>query len=114
MIYEITGFSHISLHVDVDGIYDNPKSVKSDLEFLRRQVPGITGGIVRDGVQITDCELDADIESHEIETVREEGCRLPATYRRGYGTRQDDVAAGADGSPKRVWGPDNPEDRYDQ
>ena len=113
MLYEIEGLPQIHVSGDFEGVYDNPKSAKSDLDYLRKQFPGVNLAILRDGVKLTKGELDADIKSYEIQTVREETSRLPSTYRHGRGTERDDVAVGVDGNPTKVWGPDNPEDRYE-
>lgn len=113
MAYEITGLSQVEVPPDIDGVYDNPKSANSDLRHLRRKFPGKNFDILRDGLKLTDAELDADIKSFEIQAVIEKSTQLPATYRPGRGTESDDVATGIDGNPVNVRGPDNPEDRYD-
>lgn len=113
MQYEITGLSRISPPSDVDGIYDNPKSAKVDLEYLRRSFPWVDFAILRDGTKLTEAQLVADIESYEIQAFIEDETKLPATYRRGLGHRTDDVATGPDETPVKVWGPENPEDRHE-
>jgi hypothetical protein len=110
MEYEITQLPRLSPKPDVEGIYDNPKSAKSVLAYLRMEFRGKQFDILRDGVKITDAELDADIESFDIQAVREESARLPGNYRRGWGTERDDLAIGPDGRPAKVWAPPNPED----
>ena len=52
MEYEITQLSGLSPKPDVEGIYDNPKSGKSVLAYLRREFPGKQFDILRDGVKI--------------------------------------------------------------
>ena len=113
MIYQITGLSGILAPSDIDGAYDNPKSAKSDLMYLRSRFPDAALSILKDGVGLSDDELDAEIESYEIQAVRKEATQLPGTYRHGRGAESDDVALGGDGNPTKVWGPRNPEDRYE-
>jgi hypothetical protein len=113
MVYEITGLSHDEVPPDDDLSYENPELAKSDLAYLRKKFPGRDFGILRDGVKITDAELDAEINSSDIQAVIEESTRLPGTYRPGKGTERDDVAIGPDGHPTKVWGPKNPDDRYE-
>lgn len=55
-------------------------------------------------------KVDEIIRLGDIQSVIDDGTRLPPTYRRGYGT--DDVAEGPDGLPTKVDRPDNPEDIY--
>jgi len=113
MVYEIVGVSQLGALNDVDGVYDNPKAAKCDLDSLRKQFPGADLAVAKDGVKLSEAELDAAIESYDIQAVREKESRLPATYRHGRGTEKDDVATDADGNPTKVWGPDNPDNRYD-
>jgi len=57
-------------------------------------------------------EIDKGIQHSEIPAIIAAATRLPSTYRHGFGHETDDVAAGANGQPTKVWGPDNPEDIY--
>jgi hypothetical protein len=113
MPYEIQVISRTPLPSDLDLVHDNPRSAKCIYDDLRKQFPQAQLAILKDGVSLAEAELDSDIESYDIQTVREEALRIPPTYRRGRGTESDDVATGVDGNPTKVWGPDNPEDRYD-
>jgi hypothetical protein len=113
MQYEIAGLSEISAPSDVDGIYDNPKSAKVDLEYLRKTFPWADFAILRNGTKLTEAELVADIESYEIQAFVEAETKLPATYRHGLGHRTDDIAIGPNENPVKVWGPENPEDRHE-
>ncbi len=112
MVYKITGVPQGELPPDVEGDYDNAKSAKCHLDHLRKRFPEIDLVILKDGLKLTDIELDADVKPYEIQTEREEACRLPSTYRHGWGGERDDVAIGTDGTPAKVWRPDNPEDEY--
>ncbi len=98
---------------DEVGDYDNPHLAKRELVDLRKQFPGDDFAVLRDGTKLTDDQLDDEIKDYEIQEVREDASRLPATYRPGRGSERDDVALGIDGNPTKVWGPDNPEDRYE-
>lgn len=49
----------------------------------------------------------------EIQADIENASKLPMTYRHGLGHQSDDVAIGPGDGPVKVWGPDNPEDRYE-
>jgi hypothetical protein len=113
MVYKIAGPSKLSPTPDVDGIYDNPKSARSDLAYLEKQYPKADFVILKDEVKLSHAELDAEVESYDIQAERQESCRLPSTYRPGKGSHTDDVAIGVDGNPTKVWGPENPEDRYE-
>jgi hypothetical protein len=113
MLYEIQVISQTPLPSDIDLLHDNPRSAKCVSDYLRKQFPQAQLTVFRDGVKLAAAELDGDIESYDIQTVREEASRIPPTYRRGGGAESDDVATGIDGNPTKVWGPDNPEDRYD-
>ena len=97
----------------MDGIYDNPKSAKVDLEYLRRTFPEADFEILRDGTKLNEEQLAADIESCEIQAFRDGETKLPRTYRHGLGHRTDDVAKGPDETPVKAWGPENPEDRHE-
>ncbi len=57
-------------------------------------------------------EVDKRIKSQEIRSVIEKETLLPSTHRHGFGHQADDVAAGRDGRPTKVPGPENPEDRF--
>jgi len=113
MVYEIQVPPQTTVLPDLDLIYDNPKSAKSELDYLLKKLPEAALVILRDGIEVSEAELNADIKSYEIQSVREAAARIPATYRRGRGSESDDVATGLDGKPTKVWAPDNPEDRYD-
>jgi len=113
MEYEITGLTQEGDKPEVEGVYDNPKLVKADLEYLRKAFPRKSFRITRDGEELTEGQLQSAINAFDIEAVIQESTRLPANYRRGKGTEQDDVAIGSDGNPTKVWAPDNPEDCYE-
>jgi hypothetical protein len=57
-------------------------------------------------------EVDERFKSQETQSVIEQEIRLPSTHCHGLGHQADDVAAGRDGQPKKVPGPENPEDRF--
>lgn len=113
MEYEIQVPPQTDIPSDIDLVYDNPKSAKIDLEYMRTRLPDGKFVVLRDGKELTGAQLDADVKSFEIQSVREEATRLPPTYRHGRGVESDDVAIGFDGKPAKVWGPDNPEDRFE-
>jgi hypothetical protein len=113
MIYEIKTTPKSDIESDFDLVHDNPKSAKSVLDYLRREFPLVDFTILRDGAISTDTELDADMKSYDIQCTIEDACRLPSTYRHGRGSETDDVTTGADGKPAKVWGPENPLDRYE-
>ena len=52
------------------------------------------------------------VDSMQIQGVVGQSTILPSTHGDALGRRADDVAAGSDGKPTRVPGPDNPEDRF--
>lgn len=112
MVYEIQVHSGPDVLSDPDDLHDNPRSAKQEFEYFRRQFPKAQLVILRDDLIITEAQLDADVTSFEIDTVREATSEVPSTYRHGRGTESDDVAISVDG-PVKVWGPDNPEDRFD-
>ena len=56
-------------------------------------------------------QLASDIQSYEIQSAMEDDCRLPSTFRRGRGSGSD-LGIGADGDPRAVWKPKNPEDGF--
>ncbi|OFV91127.1 MAG: hypothetical protein A3H28_06805 [Acidobacteria bacterium RIFCSPLOWO2_02_FULL_61_28] len=114
MVYEIQVPPRTDIPSDIDLVYENAKSAKIDFEHLRRLRPGVKFVVLKDGKELTEAQLDADVESCEIQSVREEATRIPPTYRRGRGVESDDVAIGIDGKPAKVWGPDNPEDRFEE
>lgn len=113
MEYEIRVRSGQDVLGDPDELHDDPRSALRELEYLRKQFPSAQFEILRDGVVITEAQLNLEITSFEIGSVREETSRMPSTYRHGRGTGHDDVAESPDGTPVKVWGPDNPEDRFD-
>jgi hypothetical protein len=113
MVYEIQVISGTPPPSDIDLVHDNPRSVKCVFDYLRKEFPDAQFVVLRDGVRVAKAELDHDIESYDIQTVREEASHIPSTYRRGRGAERDDIATGIDGHPTKVWGPENPEDRYD-
>ena len=95
MVYEIQVPPQMDVPSDLDLVYDNPKSAKADLDYLRRRFPEADLVISKDGVQLTESELVADVKSYEIQSVRDEATRIPATYRRGRGTESDDAFPGS-------------------
>ena len=114
MEYEIQVPPQTDIPSDIDLVYDNPKSAKIDLEYLRTRLPGVEFVVFKDHKELTEAQLDADVRSFEIQSVREEATRIPPTYRRGRGVESEDVAIGVDGKPAKVWAPDNPEDRFEE
>ena len=112
-MFEIIGLRPEQLPDDIDGVYEDLRAAKVDLDYLRKLHPEIPFSITKDGVKLTDSELVAELRNFDIDTVMESQSRLPSTYRRGGGHERDDVAIGKDGQPTKVWGPDNPEDRHD-
>jgi hypothetical protein len=114
MFYEITVPAGATIPPGVNLIHDNPTSARETLQDLYMFCGRADFAVLRNGVKLSDEELGADIESYEIAQVRENSSQLPSTYRPGWGVRTDDVAAEPDGNPVRVWGPENPEDRFDQ
>jgi hypothetical protein len=57
-------------------------------------------------------EVDKRVKADDINSVMEQQTQLPSTHRHGLGRSADDVAMGIDG-PRKVPGPENPEDRFD-
>jgi len=57
-------------------------------------------------------EVDKGFKSDEIRSVIQQQTQLPSTHRRGLGHRTDDVGMDTDG-PRKVPGPENPEDHFD-
>jgi hypothetical protein len=113
VIYEIRTAPSIAIDSTLDLVHDNPKSAKALLDYLRKEFPLVDLTILRDGAVLTDAELDAEMKSYDIQCTMQDASRLPSTYRHGRGSHTDDVATGADGNPAKVWGPENPEDRYE-
>jgi len=113
MVYQIKVLSAIALPEESSPINSDPESAYSDLQYMQERFPGARLTILRDGVEITESQLRADIESWEIQKTMEESTRLPSTYRRGWGTQHDDIAQTADGDTARVWKPPNPDDRFE-
>jgi hypothetical protein len=78
MEYEITAVSHEGTTPELEGVYDSPQIVKSDLEYLRKTFPGKHFRITRNGTQLTDVELDADFgNSSDLQEAVDESSRLP-------------------------------------
>ena len=114
MVYEIQVPPKTDIPSDIELVYDNAKSANIDLEHLRRRHPGVKFVVLKDGKELTEAQLDADVKSFEIQSIREKATRIPPTYRRGRGVESDDVGIGADGKPVKVWAPDIPEDRFEE
>ena len=83
-----------------------------DAQFLLRGSFPTEQAALEAAVRAGKHKVDEGIRSHDIRSLIEEETQLPSTYRHGLGHQTDDVAAGVNGSPTKVAGPDNPEDLY--
>jgi hypothetical protein len=83
-----------------------------DTQFLLKEVFPTKEAALFAALIVGKREVDKRVESDEIHSVMEQQTRLPSTHRHGLGHSADDVAMGIDG-PKKVPGPENPEDRFD-
>jgi hypothetical protein len=112
MVYEILLKQVSAAPDDVETIFDNPYEARDAFESLRDSLGPDAVTLLRDKSIITAAQLAADIESYEIQAVREADTQLPPTYRHGWG-RDSDLALGSDGQTHGVWKPDNPENDYE-
>jgi len=83
-----------------------------DSQFLLKEVFPTKEAALSAALIVGKRQVDRLIESDEIHSVINQQTRLPSTHRHGLGHCSDDVAMGIDG-PKKVPGPENPEDRFD-
>lgn len=91
-------------------ICNNPKEADECVTKFREYFPQATFSILRDGFEIEVEELQPDLKSNEIQTVRVGQCFLPASFRTGrFG--ESDLATDASGQRHGVWKPPNPEDQ---
>jgi len=111
MVYEIFVPSEILDDGQVDRVYDNPAAARRAAEELRTRL-GVDLFVLRDGIPITQDGLDVDERSYEIHEVIDEDSQLRPNYRPGWGNWAD-YAVDADGETKKVWKPENPEDRFE-
>jgi hypothetical protein len=113
MVYRIIGISSEDLPDHIEGVYEDPRLVKKDRDLLRQLFPSADLAILQNEMKIDDTALAKAIDSFEIQLIMEDECKLPLTYKRGWGTEDDDVASGNDGRPTRVKKPINPDDRFE-
>jgi hypothetical protein len=83
-----------------------------DTQFLLKEVFPTEEAALAAALIIGKREVDKRIKSEDIHSVIEQQTQLPSTHRRGLGRETDDVAMDSDG-PRKVPGPENPEDRFD-
>jgi hypothetical protein len=83
-----------------------------ETQFLLRGIFATREAALEAALAVGKRQVDKGID-HEIGRAFEEETKLPSTYRRGLGRETDDVAEGPSGEPTKVWGPENPEDRYE-
>jgi hypothetical protein len=84
-----------------------------DTQFLLQGRFPSREAALKAGLGVGKREIEKRIRSLDIESVIEKETQLPSTHRHGLGHRTDDVAAGVDGQPTKVPGPENPDDRFD-
>lgn len=113
MEYKIITTEGLCIPSDVELVHDNPKSLDEALRELSRLFPKIECAVCRDGAPVSRADRFADLKSYEINQAREAESQLPSTHRRGTGAPSDEITIAPDGNPTSVWGPDNPEDRFD-
>ncbi len=83
-----------------------------DTQFLPKEKFPTKDAALEAGLAIGKREVEKRIRSMDIQTVIDQATHLPSTHRHGSGHSTDDVAAGVDGQPTKVPGPENPEDRF--
>ncbi|MGZ5436763.1 MAG: hypothetical protein ACXWID_04295 [Pyrinomonadaceae bacterium] len=93
--------------------FDNPCEAQDAFQSLCERFGSGAITLMRDNCPITEAQLAADIESYEIQMVREAATQLPSTYRHARG-RDGDLGIGTDGYPHLVDKPPNPEDNYEK
>jgi hypothetical protein len=105
MEYEIRLEAGINV-LDEDLVFEHAVQALNCLGRLTSATKGRRVTILRDGSEITmrDLELDASREEDEG--------RLPSSARTGWVDHYD-VTSGPGWDSKRVWKPDNPEDRFE-
>src|SRR6266850_735862 len=113
MPYEILLPHGLSQPSEAELVHDNPVSAKDSYQYLGVMFSNCCLILLRDGKQITEAELESDIQSWEIRSVMADESRLPSTFRHAWPTHSADVATGPNGETVRVWRPENPEDRFE-
>jgi hypothetical protein len=110
MIYELVLKEDLQVSDDLL-FHENPRTASNACLALREQFGKVSIVVKRDKVEISEAQLSSDLDSYEIQRVREEETQLPSTYRLGRGG-DSDLALGADGNRHGVWKPKNPEDEF--
>lgn len=96
---------------DVELVHDDPESVLAVRDSLYSR-GHVSSHITRDGVIITDVELERDVASYRIRVNRQSESKLLANFRSGR-TSLSDHAESSSGERVPVWRPTNPDDRFD-
>ena len=72
MVYRLIPSQPEIIPLGVDREYNNPKTAMRVVKILKEEYPSIDIVILKDGIQLTIEELQSDIDSYEINTMREE------------------------------------------
>ncbi len=83
-----------------------------DTQFLLKEIFPTKEVALESGFAVGKREVEKRIRSEDIQAVFDHATHLPSTHRHGLGHSTDDVAAGSDGQPTKVPGPENPEDQF--
>ena len=72
MVYRLIPSQPEIIPLGVDREYNTTKKAMRVVKILKEEYPSIDIVILKDGIQLTIEELQSDIDSYEINTMREE------------------------------------------